>query len=115
MKVAYISGPYRADTINGIVQNIRRAEKVAVKLWQMGYAVICPHKNTSLLDGLCDDDVWMKGDLELLRRSDCIVLISGWRKSEGSNEEVREAVKRNIPVFFWRDDKHKIKQFLGGE
>lgn len=33
-KLAYIAGPYRADTIHGIVQNIRKAEAVAIKYWK---------------------------------------------------------------------------------
>jgi len=66
MKVAYISGPYRAATVHGVVENIRRAERVALKYWQLGYAVICPHTNTALFDGAAPDDVWLAGDLELL-------------------------------------------------
>jgi len=108
MKVVFLSGPYRSDTESGVVGNIRRAEKVAVELWRMGYAVICPHKNTSLLGGLCDDSVWLEGDLELLRRSDCIVLIPGWQGSEGSRSEAQEAAKCGLPVFMWNDKKDNI-------
>lgn len=31
MKLAYIAGPYRADTVYGIVENIRKAEKEVMK------------------------------------------------------------------------------------
>jgi len=99
MQVAYICGPYRAPTIHQTVQNIRRAEEAALALWRMGYAVICPHKNTSLLDGACDDSVWLEGDLELLRRSDLVVTLPGWEQSEGSKSEVAEARKLGIPVY----------------
>ncbi len=34
--VAYVAGPYRAETVNGIVENIQRARKAAVELWRMG-------------------------------------------------------------------------------
>ncbi len=42
MKIAYTAGSYRASTEYGLVQNIRKAEAVAIELWKMGYAVICP-------------------------------------------------------------------------
>jgi hypothetical protein len=33
MKIAYIAGPYRAATPHGILQNIRKAEAVAIRLF----------------------------------------------------------------------------------
>ena len=93
MKVVYIAGPYRADTPHGIVENIRRAEDVAITYWRRGYAVICPHKNTALLDGACPDETWLKGDLELLRRCDIIVMMKGYEHSTGARAELQEANK----------------------
>src|SRR4051812_24706808 len=46
MKLIYIAGPYRAATEWQVVQNIRRAEALALAVWQSGAACICPHKNT---------------------------------------------------------------------
>jgi hypothetical protein len=91
MRVAYIAGPYRAPAAHGIVQNIRRAEAVALKYWKLGYAVICPHKNTALFDGTCADSTWLDGDLEILARCDVIVMMKGWEKSQGAAEELQHA------------------------
>jgi len=116
MQVAYICGPYRAPTIHQTVLNIRRAEEAALALWRMGYAVICPHKNSSLLDGACDDSVWLEGDLELLRRSDLIVTLPGWEQSEGSRREVVEARKLGIPVYSLDEIKNnylKLQEAVG--
>ena len=112
MKVAFISGPYRSDTPSGIVRNIRSAEAVAVELWRMGYAVICPHMNSALMDGLCPDETWLKGDLEMLRRCDLVVMIPRWRTSEGSKAEAQEAWLRKIPVYIWHDDKEMLREFV---
>ena len=90
-KVVFICGPYRSDTVHGIVENIRFAESYAKKFWKLGYVVICPHKNTSLFDGVCSDDIWLEGSKELLRRSDIVVCIPGWRESSGSVEEFKLA------------------------
>ena len=98
MKVVFICGPYRARTIHDVVQNIRRAEAYAKKYWKLGYAVICPHMNTALFDGLLPDEVWLSGMLEVLRRCDVVVLTLGWNKSEGSRVEADEALKANKEI-----------------
>lgn len=110
MKVCYVAGPYRAPTMRGIVENIRRAEEVAVELWRMGYAVICPHKNTALLDGAAPDDVWLKGDLELLRRSDLVVLCEGWQHSLGACMEHEEAIRQGIQVYEWPASREMLRE-----
>jgi hypothetical protein len=65
MKVIYIADPYRADTERGIIENIRAAEAVAIKVWEAGYVALCPHMNTRLFGGILPDEVWLKGALEL--------------------------------------------------
>lgn len=99
MKVIYIAGPYRASTERGIIENIRKAEAVAIKVWQAGHVALCPHMNTRLFGGLCPDEVWLKGDLELLRRCDGMVLVSGWECSQGVLAEIRLAEKIGISVY----------------
>lgn len=99
MKVAYVAGPYRADTIYGVAQNIQKARDVALRLWKLGYAAICPHSNTAFFDGACDDSVWLSGDLEILRRCDFVVVLDGWERSEGATKEVQIANIHGIPVY----------------
>lgn len=91
MKVAFICGPYTAKTHYEVECNIRWAEAVAIKYWKLGYAVICPHKNTAHLEGLAPDEVWNEGYLELVRRSDVIVLLPLWNKSPGATREYYQA------------------------
>ena len=98
-KIAYVAGPYRGRTVWQTVQNIRRAEAVALELWRMGYPTICPHKNTALLDGSCPDETWLEGDLALLARCDLMVLAPGWERSRGTVEEIAYAKEHNIPVY----------------
>lgn len=99
MKVAYVAGKYRSPTVRGVVENIQAAEAVALDLWQMGYAAICPHKNSALFDGAAPDEVWLDGYLEILRRCDLVVLVPGWEQSDGTWAEIREAFSLGIPVF----------------
>lgn len=100
MRIAFISGPYRDVTPHQIMENIRRARLVALKYWRHGYAVICPHSNTALFDGEADDSVWLEGDLEILRRCDVVVMMEGWRNSEGACHELEEATISGLEVIY---------------
>jgi len=98
MKIAYVAGPYRSKTEYGVKQNIDRAEVVALELWRMGFAVICPHKNTAFFGGAADDSVWLAGDLEMVRRCDLVVTVDGFERSTGAMGEVELAKSLGIPV-----------------
>ena len=100
MRLVYISGPYRAPTIWGMKQNIRRAEEYAIKWWSLGYAVICPHSNTNFFDGACKDSVWLEGDLEILSRCDICVMIPGWQTSEGAKKERDFAGEKGLEIVY---------------
>jgi len=105
MQLCYVIGPYRSkEGVHGIKQNIENAEKLALELWKLGYAVICPHKNTGFFDGAAHDDVWLKGDLEILKRCDFAVTVDGWENSMGGTNEVKFCKEHNIPVF------HSVKE-----
>jgi hypothetical protein len=98
--VAYIAGPYRGPGPYDILQNIRKAEHYALKYWSLGYAVICPHKNTAMMDGALPDHVWLEGSMELLRRADVVVMLPGWESSDGSCAERKEAYRLDKQVVY---------------
>ena len=106
-QVIYIAGPYRDDRGEYYVrQNIRRAEAAALSVWQNGGVAICPHKNSSGLNGALgiQDDVWLYGYLELLRRSDAIWLLESWQNSQGATMEMEFARRNDIPLFYTERD-----------
>lgn len=87
MQIAYIAGPYRSNTINGISENIDAAKEVAKKYWLKGYMAFCPHTNSAFFDGLIPCDVILEGCLDMLRRCDVVVMMRGWENSEGAKAE----------------------------
>ena len=99
MKVVYIAGPYRGPNSWEIEQNIRRAEELALMCWRLGFATICPHTNTRFYQGAAPDDLWLKGDLEIMKRCDAVMLTSNWANSQGAVIEAQVAKENNIPVF----------------
>ena len=100
MKVVYIAGQYRAETINKLYENIQTARKYAFKYWHKGYVVICPHLNTMFMDGNDTDNIFLKGDHELLKRSDILVLMPNWGKSKGAVEEYKIAKDRKMKIIY---------------
>lgn len=98
MKLAFLTGPYRAKTEWAVEQNIARAEAAALALWQKGYAVICPHKNSAHFGGAMPDATWLAGDLVMLSRCDLVVVLPGWEDSAGSRGEVARAGYVGIPI-----------------
>lgn len=103
--VAYVAGPYRDKSEWKVVNNIRTAENLALSLWRPGVAVICPHKNTAFFGGAQPDEVWLDGDLELVRRSDVVVCTADWERSLGARNEVQFASELGIPVL------HSVHEF----
>lgn len=99
MKVVYVAGPFRAPNSWELERNIRRAEELALEVWRAGFACICPHTNTRFYQGAAPDEVWLDGDLEILRRCDAVLLTQNWQQSSGTRAEVADATLNKIPVF----------------
>ena len=100
VKVIYVAGPYRAKTEWGLEENLRHAEDAALRLWQEGWCVLCPHKNTAHFGGVCSDDVWIAGTLELLSRCDAIYMLDDWEKSTGAKGELELAKRLGLDVYY---------------
>ena len=94
--------PYKMNAEDD--DNIARAENVAIQLWKLGWAVICPHKNTAYFEiyeavaGI-PKATWLNGDLEMLKRCDAIFMLHNWQRSAGARIEHDYAVDYDIPVF----------------
>lgn len=99
MKVVYIAGPFRGKNHWEIEQNIRRAEALALAVWRAGFAALCPHCNTRFFDGAAQDEVWLTGDLEMLRRCDAVLMTPDWTISAGAKAEREEAIAEGIAVY----------------
>lgn len=101
MKITYVAGPYTAPNAWAIEQNIRVAEAAGHYVVECGGMPIIPHANTRFFHGLKTPEFWYEGTLELLRRSDAILLFTGYEKSRGAMAEHREAVQLEMPIFYY--------------
>lgn len=99
LRVIYIAAPYRAPNAYGVHLNCIKAEAAAFQVWANGMVALCPHMNTRNFDGALKDEVWLKGDLELLRRCDAMLLTGAWQGSSGVKAEIAFAETHLIPIF----------------
>ena len=62
---------------------------------------LIPHANTAHpeFERVQPYPFWIAGTLELLRRADAVLTISGWETSNGARGEVEEALRLGKPVF----------------
>jgi hypothetical protein len=100
MKLIYTAGPYNGTDHLDIKQHILNASKVAIECWRKGWACVCPHKNTggyeAFEDELIDWGTWVRGDLEILKRCDAIVMVKDWKESRGAKLELNLAKELGI-------------------
>jgi len=117
LKLVYVAGPYRsksgahdASVYNEIEENIRRAEAVAVRLWDAGFGVFCPHLNTVHFEVKCPSvppEAYLEADLRLLEVCDIIFMLPGYRDSGGAMQELRQAKEWGMRVY--TDVRHLIE------
>lgn len=108
MLVAFLSGAYTSKSLWQQKQNIQEAEKIAVELWQMGFAVICPHANTSFFDGAIAYETFLSGDLAILERCDIHVMMPHWVSSHGSQNEHAYSLREGKQIYYWQTDRDKL-------
>lgn len=114
MKVIYIAGPYTAKTNWEVQQNINRAMEAGKLVAEMGAMPLIPHSNTPLpFLGIQTPQFWYDGTMELLRRSDAILLIEGWENSRGAVTERKEAIRLGKPGFYTKDINYLRDWLLG--
>lgn len=99
----YIAGPFRPKVQGNhwqIENNIRRAEELALEVWRMGGAAICPHALTRYYQGELPDATWLDGDLCILDRCDAILMTPNWKESAGATDEHKYAEFIGMPIFY---------------
>src|SRR5689334_22871125 len=97
MLMCYTAGPLTDKRGSQFVEkNIQAAREVAFLLWGWDYAVVCPHTNTEYSGETHPYELWMKGDFEMIRRCDFIVMLPRYVTSSGAQRELDYALKRGI-------------------
>lgn len=99
----YIAGPYSADNVITVLDNIREGMRAATKVMLSGDAPFCPwldfHFQLMLRPGesLTVKDYY-RYSLAWLEVSDKVLVLPGWETSKGTIREIARARELGIPV-----------------
>ena len=106
MKLIYIAGPFSGKTAWAVACNVHRAEYLAAQVIERncGWFPIVPHSLGARFDGHGTYEYWLEGTLDLLRKCDAVLMVSGWERSKGATGEKLEAERLGLPVYLSFDD-----------
>lgn len=99
--VVYTAGKYRAPTEYEVWQNIEAARLAGVELLRAGWFPLIPHANSAFMGGVVPDEIFLQGDLDLIRRTvDAMYMLIGWEDSQGARREHEYARELGIPIYY---------------
>lgn len=111
MKRVYIAGPYSADNVISILDNIREGMRISTQVLLNGFAPFCPwldfHFQLMLRDNeKLNIDDYYKYSIAWLEVSDYMLVTGCWETSIGTKKEIEFAEGR-IPIFY------SLKELIG--
>lgn len=113
----YISGPYSSLPAKGeynsisTSSNIYLARREALKWWNAGYGVFCPHTNTMNFDTLAPEvpyENYLEYDLSIIPCHDVVVFLERWEDSNGSLKEHTKAATCSKVLLIKKADSYMI-------
>ena len=99
-KLIYIAGPYTPTEESSVEQNIAAARKVAEQVASPKIFPIVPHNTGTAIEHIGDYQFWINGTIELMHRCDAVLAMPTWERSRGATDEVRDADRVHLPVFY---------------
>lgn len=109
MRLAYIAGPYRASTPNGVYENCQRARAVGVKYAKMGMFPVVPHMATQFMDGIQTDEFWLEGTMRLMDMCDVVVMMDTWKLSTGARAEHDRAIELGKEIIYEKTEETELE------
>jgi hypothetical protein len=103
--VHYLASPYRSHA-QGREQAYRDAVDAAARLLRGGAVVFSPivygHALQESSGEVLDEAGWLGVDLAILAECDSllVVMMPGWRESDGVTDEIKHAVEREMPISY---------------
>ena len=95
----YCAGAYTGQIMD-VARNIRKGRRLAIELMCDGLNVYCPWNDWEL--AVVEEipvEAFQRVSIAYLLKSDCMILVPGWKNSKGTKREIAIAKERGIPVF----------------
>lgn len=104
-KRIYVAGPYSADNVMTVLDNMRRGMRVCTELLLQGHAPFCPWLDYQFQLMLRGDESLSVSDyheysIAWLAVADEMLVLPGWKNSKGTLGEIELARKRGIPIAY---------------
>jgi hypothetical protein len=115
MKRVYVAGPYSADNVITVLDNIRRGQRMSTRVMLAGYAPFCPwidfHFQLMLRGGekLTVKDYYQYS-MAWLEVSDVMLILPNYETSSGTIAEVNRGLELNKPVYFNFNDLIELEE-----
>jgi len=109
MKRVYVAGPYSANNVIDVFENMRKGMRVGLEVFLAGYAPWVPwhdfHHHLMCRDGesLSVEDYY-EMSMAWLVVSDAMLVLPGWTDSKGTLAEMKKATELEIPIYFSLSD-----------
>ncbi len=110
----YVAGAISDSNPLTFLHNLRVGIRVCTEFMLKGYAPFCPFLDFMLVFQMREGeevtaDQIKEYSVAFLHDSVAIYVIPGWGRSKGTRDEIEEAYKLRIPVFF---DKEQAMRYL---
>lgn len=100
MKRVYVAGPYSGPDVITVLGNIKRGIETSTQILNKGFAVFCPWLDWQFgIQTNLTKEQYQRNSIAWLEVSDAVVLVEGWKNSEGTMKEIELAEQLGIPVF----------------
>ncbi len=112
MKRIYVAGPYSADNVLGVLDNIRKGLRASTQVFLAGGAPFCPwsdflfHLMTQRGEKLTLQQYY-DYSMSWLECCHAVLVVEGWEASPGTLREIERANELGIPVYY---DLYELKR-----
>jgi len=105
MKRVYVAGPYSADNVITVLDNIREGVRISTRVLLAGYAPFCPWMDFHFQLMLRENEEltvqnYYDYSMAWLEASDAVLVYKLRPDSKGTAAEIDRALELGIPVFY---------------
>ena len=101
IKRVYVAGPYSADNVITILDNMRRGMRAGYELLQLGFAPFCCWFDYHFsLQGECFLEQYYEYSMVWLEVADAVLVLPDSENSIGTQNEIKRAKELGIPIFY---------------
>jgi predicted nuclease with RNAse H fold len=97
--ITYICGPIRDPNPAVVRRNLARAVEAARWLESHGVPVICVHATIDAANAMEPMERWIDRDLRLIEVCGAMLMLPGWRNSEGCEAEYAWAMGEGVECY----------------